>query len=88
MIKDIVQRQSVLCIIVICLPNFNNIHMYQKIFNFNLLVFGTCLIVKDNLVPRFIISSSVNFSAHMCKFFIEDFCSDMLSAFLSAIECK
>jgi len=60
--------------------------MYQKIFNFNLLVFGTCLIVKDNLVSRFIISPSVNFSAHICRFFIKD--SDMLSASLSAIECK
>lgn len=60
--------------------------MYQKIFNFSLLVLGTCLIVKDNLVPRLIISSSVNFSAHICKFFIED--SDILSASLSAIECK
>lgn len=60
--------------------------MYQKIFNFSLLVFGTCLIVKDSLVSRFIISPSINFPAHICRFFIED--SDILSTSLSAIEWK
>lgn len=62
------------------------IKIYYPILSFNLLVFGTCLIVKDNLVPRFNISPSENLSPHILKFFITDF--ETTSVSLSAIECK
>lgn len=63
-----------------------NIKIYYPIFSFNLLVLGTCLIVKDNLTPRFNICSSLNSSPHMFKFFITDF--EITSVSFSAIECK